>query len=300
MTDMQALNSKVLSNGMTRLDYIKSLDFGQHAVEYEGNFRKIQGVPFGPAERQKYDVYMPEKPGKYPLIVRVHGGGWFMGDRADKNNARVIPFTEHGYVVISVGYRLADEAVFPAQVEDVMAGLDHILEHAEEYDVDPTRVAITGGSSGTIEATLTALRRPDVIKCAFMEASILDFSRIDEQFRQLSFVRRKLFGVSSTDLSIESLLMGGTSKELPERYHEARALEHIPENCPAFLMMHGLCDHVTPFLQSVEFAAAVREKTGDGERAQVVLLPDTDHGYTNGWNDPALFEKKLEFLAKFL
>ena len=199
MTDMQTLNRRILSNGMTRLDYIKSQNSGQNAVSYEGNFRLVKDVAYAAAERQKYDVYMPPKRGKYPLIYRVHGGGWFMGDRSDKNLARVLPFIDHGYVVVSVGYRLADEAVFPAQVEDVMQGLEHVLAHAEEYDIDPARVAITGGSSGTIEATLTALRRPDVIKAAFMEASILDFTRITEQFQQLGTTRSRRFSASSPD-----------------------------------------------------------------------------------------------------
>lgn len=298
--DMKKLNSRVLSCGMTRLDYIKSMDSGQHRIEHEGSFRKILNVPFGDAERQKYDVYMPAERGCYPLIVRVHGGGWFMGDRSDKNCARVLPFTEHGYVVVSVGYRLADEAVFPAQVEDVIAGMEHALAHAKEYDIDPTRVAITGGSSGTIEATLAALRRPDVIKAAFMEASILDFTRINDQFLQLGKTRSAKFKGEADDLSIEALFMGGTKEELPEQYAAARALDHIPENCPAFLMMHGLIDSITPYLQSVEFAAAVREKTGDGDRARVILLPETGHGYTKGWNEPELFEKKLAFLEKYV
>ena len=300
MTDMKTLNARVLSNGMTRMEYFISQNSGQAAVEYEGDFRHIPNVSFGPSERQQYDVYMPTARGKYPLIVRVHGGGWFMGHRNDKNLARVLPFVDHGYVVITVGYRLADEAVFPGPVEDILNGLEHILAHAEEYDVDPTRVAITGGSSGTIEATLTALRRPDVIKAAFMEASILDFTRITDQFKQLGKTRSKRFSGEADDLSIEALFMGGTPAELPEQYAEARAKDHLPENCPAFLMMHGLSDTVTPFLQSVEFAEAVREKTGDGERAQVILLPETGHGYTKGWEDPELFEKKLAFLEKFL
>ena len=104
--NMQEINAKVLSNGMTRLEWFKKLDIGQNPVPCEGHFRKILDVPFGSdSDRQKYDVYMPMEPGVYPTIFRIHGGGWFTGHRSDKNMARYAKFAEHGYVVISIGYR---------------------------------------------------------------------------------------------------------------------------------------------------------------------------------------------------
>lgn len=58
--NMQEINARVLSNGMTRLDWFKKLDIGQNPVPCEGNFRTILDVPFGTdSDRQKYDVYMP-------------------------------------------------------------------------------------------------------------------------------------------------------------------------------------------------------------------------------------------------
>ena len=299
--DMQKLNEKVLSNGLTRLEHFKKLDFGQAAVEYEGDYRKIPDVPFGvESERQKYDVYLPKEHGRYPLLLRVHGGGWFMGHRADKNNARVIPFVEKGYVVISIGYRLANEAIFPGPVEDVMNAIRQILDRADEYEIDTSRIAITGGSSGTIEATLAALWMKGVIKAAFMEASILDFARITEQFKQLGVVRKKLFGNPEEDTSIEAMFLGASVTERPDLAVRSKAMNYIQKDSPAFMMIHGTDDQTTPYLQSVEFALRMREVTGDPERAQIVLLPGCGHGYTGGWNDPGLLEKKLAFLNKYL
>ena len=65
------------------------------------------------------------------------------------------------------------------------------------------------------------------------------------------------------------------------------------------LLYHGKLDNATPYLQAVEFAEFVREKTGDPERARYKLIEDTGHsggGYLEGW----MAEEKLAFLRKYL
>ena len=60
--NMQEINARVLSNGMTRLDWWTKLNIGQDPVPCQVNARKILDVPFGTdSDRQKYDVYMPNE-----------------------------------------------------------------------------------------------------------------------------------------------------------------------------------------------------------------------------------------------
>ena len=148
--NMQEINARVLSNGMTRLDWWTKLNIGQDPVPCEVNARKILDVPFGTdSDRQKYDVYMPNEPGVYPTIFRVHGGGWFTGDRSDHGLSLCLPYIAHGFTVITIGYRLADEGVYPDPVDDVCKALEQILDRAEEYRIDKTRLAMQAGSAGT-------------------------------------------------------------------------------------------------------------------------------------------------------
>ncbi|NXW62751.1 ADCL4 protein, partial [Eurystomus gularis] len=51
-------------------------------------------------------------------------------------------------VVVSVGYRLAPEHPFPTQFEDCLTATTHFMRTAQHYGVDPSRIIISGDSSG--------------------------------------------------------------------------------------------------------------------------------------------------------
>lgn len=298
--NMQEINDKVLSNGFVRRDWFEKMKVVQDPVPCEGNFRKILDVPYGnESDRQKYDVYMPMEPGVYPVIFRAHGGGWFTGHRSDKNMPRYANVVEHGYVVISVGYRLGDEAVFPGPAEDVWNGIQHALARAQEYGIDKNRVGITAGSAGTSISALLAVQHPDVIKAAIFEASILDFAVMHKQFEILERTRHT-FTYPDEDTSIEAFYLGGSTLEVPEIVEQASPANFLTKDAPYFMLCHGLEDVTTPYLQSVEFARKVCKITGDNNRAEVVLLPGTGHGYSFLWNDPKLLDWKLDFLKRHL
>ncbi len=94
-------------------------------------------------------IYNP-KPSAPPLAVEVyfHGGGWVVGD-LDSHDAvcRAIA-NRAGCIVVSVDYRLAPEAPFPAALEDAYAATRWVVDHAAEIGADPGRLAVGGDSAG--------------------------------------------------------------------------------------------------------------------------------------------------------
>src|SRR5262245_4100911 len=68
-------------------------------------------------ERQRLTLYLPANPdGPLPVIVWIHGGAWSGGSK--ENPGQVLAFVGKGYAVASIGYRLSQHAIFPAQIED--------------------------------------------------------------------------------------------------------------------------------------------------------------------------------------
>jgi acetyl esterase/lipase len=110
--------------------------------------RDVPVVVLAPAERGPRPV---------PALLFVHGGG-FVGGTADNGapfHRRIV--AELGIVVVSVGYRLAPEHRYPAQVEDCYAALQWLHDDAAELGLDPARIAVEGVSAGGALAASLAL-----------------------------------------------------------------------------------------------------------------------------------------------
>jgi acetyl esterase/lipase len=94
------------------------------------------------------DVYKPaEVAEKRMAMIHIHGGGFTAGSK-DGLADRVAPFVALGYVAIPVQYRLAGDAKWPAQIEDVKAAIRWTRAHAESLGVDPEKIAVVGYSAG--------------------------------------------------------------------------------------------------------------------------------------------------------
>src|SRR5512144_2932232 len=108
-------------------------------------------------------IYAPKPPGSGSrgCIFEIHGGGFMMGSiqMMDPWCQAVAAYCDA--VVVSVDYRLAPEHPFPAGVEDCYAALTWTAAHAQDLDVDPTRLAVGGGSAGGGLAAAVALMARD-------------------------------------------------------------------------------------------------------------------------------------------
>jgi acetyl esterase len=105
-------------------------------------------------------VYTPHGQGPFPILVYLHGGGWVTGsletaDPACRHFANAI-----GCIVCAVDYRLSPEHKFPTPVYDAYAATRWASAHANEWNGEPTRLAIGGTSAGAnLAAAVTLLVR---------------------------------------------------------------------------------------------------------------------------------------------
>lgn len=107
-------------------------------------------------------IYVPrERRHPAPLVVHFHGGGWIAGHHRSGQFVCSRYAKRAGAVVVSVGYRLAPEHVFPTAVFDAWAGLHWAIDNAESWAADATRLAVFGDSAGGNLATVVAIRARD-------------------------------------------------------------------------------------------------------------------------------------------
>jgi acetyl esterase len=116
----------------------------------------------GPAGPLAIRVYRPTADESLlPVLIYFYGGGWTLGnletcDAICRRLANSIPC-----VVVSASYRLAPENPFPAAVNDCFAATRQIVERAQSFGGDASRVAVGGDSAGGNLAAVVALMARD-------------------------------------------------------------------------------------------------------------------------------------------
>ena len=117
--------------------------------------------PAADGSEQPLRVYTPEGEGPFPLIVYYHGGGWVIADIDTYDaSARALAAGAQA-VVVSVEYRHAPEAPFPAQHEDANAAYSWIVENSGSLNADAERLAVAGESAGGNLAINVAINARD-------------------------------------------------------------------------------------------------------------------------------------------
>lgn len=153
-TDLRALMAEIGPKWAPSL-HVKPMIEAFSAVHRSGpkdNLTVRRDIAYGPHERQKFDVYLPDgsKTDRAALLF-VHGGAFLDGHR--NRTAEIysnVPryFARHGIVGVNIGYRLADTAQYPGATEDVAAVVAWTRAHADEFGVDSKRLFLMGHSAG--------------------------------------------------------------------------------------------------------------------------------------------------------
>lgn len=133
-------------------DVLEGRDIRFDDLVAPGPLGDIPVAVFSPTE----DVSDPR-----PVVLFLHGGGMFSGNRFN-GVAKVLDWvTDLGVVVASVDYRLAPEFPHPGPADDCWAALQWLAREAASLGVDERRIVIVGSSAGGGLAAGVALRARD-------------------------------------------------------------------------------------------------------------------------------------------
>ena len=104
-------------------------------------------VKYGPHERNVLDFWMAKTNQPAPVLVSIHGGG-FRGGNKSVSGALLQQCLDSGISVAAITYRLSQHAIAPASFTDSARAIQFVRSRAKPWNIDPKRMAATGGSAG--------------------------------------------------------------------------------------------------------------------------------------------------------
>jgi acetyl esterase/lipase len=108
----------------------------------------LENISYGPDASNKIDFWKASSADPAPLVVFIHGGGFRAGDKAAYDKPLLTACLASSISYASINYRLSDVAPYPAQMHDSARAIQFIRWQAAQWNVDPKRIACTGGSAG--------------------------------------------------------------------------------------------------------------------------------------------------------
>lgn len=121
--------------------------------------KSILNLTYGPHNKQSLDVYTDTSGTTEPIVVMVHGGGWYSGDKKQVSQY-ANELASHGFVVFNINYRLdsASQPGYPLEVDDVQLATQWAMQNSTKYNGDKQNIILMGGSAGGTLVVLASQR----------------------------------------------------------------------------------------------------------------------------------------------
>lgn len=258
------------------------------------------------SDSQTLDLYLPDGPGPFPLVINIHGGGFREGGKDMLEPAVLDAMRARGIAVASIDYRLSGEARFPAAIEDAKAAVRFLRANAARYRLDPARFVAFGQSAGGNLAALIgttgntqvfdnpALGNPGVsaqVNAVIDWFGAHDFLLMDPQARQQGCPTNH--GVAS---SFESQYLGAPIATVPDKVKAANPITYIDAADPPFLLQLGSEDCLVPVGQTTILEVALRKA---GVPVALDMFEGTGHGDTSFWSPVFVGDANVDRVADF-
>lgn len=263
----------------------------------------------------KLDVYRPHDELTRAAVVWIHGGALIGGNRSDTDRRVRKHMLEAGHVLISLDYRLAPETQLAELVHDVEDAFEWIRHNGPRlFKVDPTRIAVAGGSAGgylTLTSGFRVRPRPVALFSLFGYGDLIgdwystpsphprhNHRKVtrEEAFRQVSGPAisdsrdRKGDGGAFYEYCRQTgtwpkAVSGWDPNTEPERFHPFMPVKNVTAEYPPTVLIHGTSDTDVPYEQSVLMADQFKLHKVPHV---LISIPNGEHGLRGG--DPKLID----------
>jgi acetyl esterase/lipase len=226
-------------------------------------------------------------------LIYIHGGGW-TGGAKETSALSFLPFLQMGWNVVNVEYRLARVSLAPAAVEDCLCALRWVYRNAKQYNIDTTRLVVTGNSAGA-HLALTSGMLPAATgldrQCPGTEdlkvAAIINWYGITDVVDLLDGANMKVYAVAWL----------GSMPNRDEIARRVSPLTYVRPGLPPVITIHGDADPTVPYTHGVRLRDAL-EKARVPNR--LVTVPGGLHGGFSQSEMVRIYSEIREFLGAHL
>lgn len=251
---------------------------------YHPSYEEMSDVVYGQRKGHDLtmDIFVPGDPNGAGILFMI-SGSW-RSTHEDIDPWPAAPLLREGYTLFLVRHISQPEATVMETVEDVKRAVRFIRYHAADYDIEPDRLGVSGGSSGGHLSLMLATtggvgdpnaedpidRESSAVQAAAVFYPVTDLINLGDSRENLhdggppkSYV--KAFGMTSR--AVEPWLPVG---------HAMSPIDHITPDLPPILIYHGTADNLVPFDQSTRFDDKAEAL---GLEVDIVPRPGKKHGW---------------------
>ena len=246
-----------------------------HPIRIEHN------VVYGHADDMdlKMDIYFAPDTGDRPVpaIMFIHSGAWSSGDKRKLTFPQLIPvLLQRGYLVASINYRTAPKYKFPAQIEDAKCAVRFLRRHAATLHIDSNRIGVEGESSGGQLAALLGLTDTSAGfdgNGGWKEVS----SQVQAVVNLCGPMNLTKFETETNNYNRQTIAnVFGAKNNGDAILKRASPVTYVSKDAPPFLILHGRCDSIVPWMQSQEFQEKMRAA---GNFSKLITVEKANHGF---------------------
>lgn len=209
-------------------------------------------VPYGPHESNVLDFWQAAaEEGPRPLLVYIHGGGWVGGDKRQPAE-QIQPFLDQGISYAAINYRHTPQSPLPAPVHDACRAIQFLRTRAEEWNIDKSRIALTGGSAGACtsmwillhddlsdpDSDDPVLRESTRVTAAAVSAGQTSIDpRVIEEWLGPNVLKHRMINMAVGEATIEGAL--ANYEKHRDLYVEFSPINHVTPDDPPLFMTYG-------------------------------------------------------------
>lgn len=273
----------------------------------------------------KADIYATSRQNA-PVVIYIHGGGLLWGTREEISEEMIQLYTQNGFTLISIDYRLAPETKLPGILEDIQDAIQWVISEGSKYSsINSERIAVVGSSAGGFLALCTGTfkNKPKAIVSFYGYGDIsakwattpsIFYSQKETVPKEIAkkLITKQVITVGSVEdrflLYLYARQTGDWIREITgldpqmnyEKIVDFSPIHNITDEYPPTLLLHGTNDVDVPYEQSAYMRAALLKK---GIETKLITIANGEHVFDKDFHNPVVqnaFMQVIEFLQGHL